>query len=98
MEWKEIAIAIGGFLGGLIFNLFVKIMPTYIDLSKENHDLREKIRELESELEDERDLREKEHDEKVLNTRELKAAMDALMQRRRRDDPKDGLQIDSEGI
>lgn len=98
MEWKDIAIAVVGFLSGLIFNLFVKIMPTYVDLSKENQDLREKVRELESELEDERDLREKEHDQKVLDTRELKSAMDALKQRRRKDDSKDDPPLDSEGV
>lgn len=100
LEWKDIAIAVVGFLGGLIFNLFVKIMPTYVDLSKENQDLREKVRELESELDDERDLREreKERDQNIIDTRELKSAMDALKQRRRKDDPKDDLSLDSEGV
>ena len=91
MEWKEIAIAIGGFVGGLVFNLFVKILPTYIDLSKENQELREKLRELESELEDERDRREQLQNERI-DTKELKAAMDALRMRRRKEDQRnDGI-------
>lgn len=81
MEWKEIAIAIGGFVAGLIFNLFVKVMPTYIDLSKENQELREKVRELESELEDERDRHEQQQNEWV-DTKELRTAMDMLRAKR----------------
>ena len=90
MEWKEIAIAIGGFLGGLLFNLFVKVLPTYIDLSKENSDLREKIRELESELEDGRELREKEYNDKFIDPRGLKEAIDTLQRRRKTDVTNDG--------
>lgn len=88
MEWKEISIAISGFVAGLLFNLFVKIMPTYIDLSKENHELREKVRELESELEDERAKRNHEH---PVQTKELQTAIDALKRRRKSDIQDEGL-------
>lgn len=60
MDWKEAAYALGGFIGGLLASLFKAVLPAYIELSKENRELRaecrelsDKIRELEDTLRDE---------------------------------------------
>jgi hypothetical protein len=52
--WEKAVYAIGGFLLGLLSTILKTLMPAYVDLYRENIELRERCRGLEDALEDSR--------------------------------------------
>lgn len=59
MDWRELAFGLGGFVGGLVMSLLKAVFPAYLELAKENRELRaeceelrERLRETEDALDD----------------------------------------------
>lgn len=44
MDWKDLALLLAGFGGGIVTSLIKAVMPSYQDLVRENTDLRKECR------------------------------------------------------